>query len=31
MNKTRDRLTGVMTDPLCALNGRINGYGGLPP
>lgn len=23
--------TGVMTDPLCALNGWINGFGGLPP
>ena len=23
--------TGVMTDPLCALNGLINGFGGLPP
>ena len=23
--------TGIMTDPLCALNGWINGFGGLPP
>ena len=23
--------TGVMADPLCALNGWINGFGGLPP
>jgi hypothetical protein len=23
--------TGIMTDPLCVLNGWINGYGGLPP
>jgi len=23
--------TGVMTDPLCVLNGWINGFGGLPP
>jgi hypothetical protein len=22
---------GVMTDPLCMLNGWINGFGGLPP
>jgi hypothetical protein len=23
--------TGGMVDPLCALNGWINGFGGLPP
>ena len=23
--------TGVVVDPLCALNGWINGFGGLPP
>ena len=23
--------TGVMVDPLCILNGWINGFGGLPP
>jgi hypothetical protein len=23
--------TGIMTDPLCALNGWINGFAGLPP
>ena len=23
--------TGIMTDPLCVLNGWINGFGGLPP
>jgi len=23
--------TGIMIDPLCALNGWINGFGGLPP
>ena len=23
--------TGVMADPLCLLNGWINGFGGLPP
>ena len=23
--------TSLFTDPLCVLNGWINGYGGLPP
>jgi hypothetical protein len=23
--------TGVMADPLCALRGWIDGFGGLPP
>jgi len=23
--------TGAMVDPLCVLNGLINGFGGLPP
>ena len=23
--------TGMMIDPLCVLNGLINGFGGLPP